>query len=43
MRQPKQVHNCPKCGEPMKRTIGCQTRKKWWECTNEECGHRVAA
>jgi hypothetical protein len=31
-RQQKKQHNCPKCGGPLKRTIGAQTRKKYWEC-----------
>lgn len=41
-RQPKQVHLCG-CGSPMKRTIGAQSRKKFWECLNPKCGRRVAA
>jgi ssDNA-binding Zn-finger/Zn-ribbon topoisomerase 1 len=31
-RQPKVEHTCPKCGGPLKRTIGARTRKKYWEC-----------
>lgn len=35
MRQPKREHDCPNCGGPLKRTIGAQTRIKFWECVNK--------
>lgn len=37
-RQPKQKHECPECGQDLKRTIGARSRKKFWECLN--CGWR---
>lgn len=32
MQKQKQKRECPKCGGPIKRTIGAQTRNKFWEC-----------
>lgn len=31
-RQEKVEHVCPKCGGPLKKTIGAASRKKFWEC-----------
>lgn len=38
MRQQKQKHECPKCGATLKRTIGAQSREKFWECTRGGVG-----
>lgn len=35
MRQQKQPRKCPVCGGPMKKTIGAQTRAKYWECVEK--------
>lgn len=43
MRQQKQKHECPKCGGDLKKTIGAQSRRKFWECTSDECNYRAAA
>lgn len=44
LQQPKKVHECPNCKAPLKRTIGAQTRSKYWVCTKGgELCYRVAA
>lgn len=40
MRQQKVKHECPECGGDLKKTIGAQSRKKFWECL--KCGWRRA-
>jgi ssDNA-binding Zn-finger/Zn-ribbon topoisomerase 1 len=38
VQQTKQDRRCPNCGGPLKRTIGAQTRMKFWECVNKGIG-----
>lgn len=38
MQQQKQAKSCPECGGPLKRTIGAQSRKKFWECALKGVG-----
>lgn len=35
-RQQKQKHECPNCGADLKKTIGAQSRRKYWVCTKSE-------
>lgn len=39
MQKDKIKHPCPKCGGPMKKTIGAQSRRKYWVCIDngERC------
>lgn len=38
MQKSKQKRDCPNCGGPLKRVIGPQSRKKFWECVDKGVG-----